>query len=79
QVDVNVTVTERATGSLLVGVGFSDADGILFQASISQRNLFGTGKELQLSLDTSSVTDVIQLRYNNPYYTEDGISRGFTL
>jgi len=79
QVDVNVTVTERATGSLLVGVGYSDADGVLFQASVSQRNLFGTGKELQLSLDNSSVTDVIQLRYNNPYYTEDGVSRGFNL
>jgi len=79
QVDVNVKVTERATGSLLVGVGYSDADGVLFQASVSQRNLFGTGRELQLSLDNSSVTDVLQLRYENPYYTENGVSRGFTV
>jgi len=79
QVDVNVAVTERPTGSLLFGVGYSDADGILLQASIQQRNLFGTGRELQLSVDTSAVTDVIQLRYDNPYWTIDGVGRGFTV
>ncbi len=79
QVDVNIEVKERATGSVLFGVGFSDADGILLQASVSQRNLFGTGRELNLSFDNSSVTRVINLQYVNPYHTIDGISRGFNL
>jgi len=79
QVDVNVDVEERSTGSILFGVGYSDADGILIQGQLSQSNLFGTGRELNLTADNSSVTERIRLRYLNPYYTINGISRGFTL
>lgn len=79
QVDVNVEVVERSTGSLLFGVGWSDADGLLFQAAITQKNLFGTGKEIDLAFDNSSVTDVLRLSYVNPYHTINGVSRGFTL
>ena len=79
QVDVNVDVVERSTGSLLFGVGWSDADGLLFQAAVTQKNLFGTGKELDLTFDNSSVTDVIRLSYVNPYHTIDGVSRGFNI
>ncbi len=79
QVDLKIEVKERATGSVLFGVGFSDADGLLLQASVSQKNLFGTGRELNLSFDNSSVTQVLNLQYLNPYHTIDGISRGFTI
>lgn len=79
QVDVNVHVQERSTGSVLFGVGYSDADGILIQGQLSQTNLFGTGRELTLVADNSSVTERIQLRYLNPYWTINGISRGFTV
>lgn len=79
QVDVNVNVEERSTGSILLGVGYSDADGILLQGQVSQSNLFGTGREVSFTADNSTVTERIQLRYLNPYYTINGISRGFTL
>jgi len=79
QVDVNVNVEERSTGSLLIGIGYSDADGILLQGQVTQSNLFGTGRELSLVADNSTVTKRVQLRYLNPYYTINGISRGFTL
>ena len=49
QVDLKVSVVERSTGSFLVGLGFSGDDGLLFQTSISQGNLFGTGKQLSLA------------------------------
>ncbi|MGA8259359.1 MAG: outer membrane protein assembly factor BamA [Arenicellales bacterium] len=79
EVDVDVNVKERSTGSILVGVGYSDADGVLLQGQIAQTNLLGTGRELNLTADNSSVVKQIQLRYLNPYYTINGISRGFTL
>ncbi len=79
QVDVNVAVKERHTGNLLVGVGYSDADGVLLNASITQSNLFGTGKELSFSIDNSRSTTNFNVRYLNPYHTPDGISRGFSL
>ncbi|HSH43649.1 MAG TPA: outer membrane protein assembly factor BamA [Arenicellales bacterium] len=79
QVDVNINVEERSTGSLLVGIGYSDADGILLQGQVTQSNLFGTGRELSFIADNSAVTERMQLRYLNPYYTINGISRGFTV
>jgi len=79
QVDVNVSVKERPTGNLLLGVGYSDTDGLLLNASITQSNLFGTGKELGFSFDNSRSTTNFNIRYVNPYYTKDGISRGFNI
>lgn len=79
QVDVNVTVKERPSGNLLFGVGYSDSDGLLFNASVRESNLFGSGKELAASFDNTRSTTNINLRYTNPYYTPDGISRGFNL
>lgn len=79
QVDVNVNVKERPTGNLLLGVGYSDSDGFLVNASITQSNLFGTGKELGVSFDNSRSTTNFNIRYVNPYYTKDGVSRGFNI
>ena len=79
QVDVNVNVKERPTGNLLLGVGYSDSDGLLLNASITQSNLFGTGKELGVSFDNSASTTNFNIRYTNPYYTKDGVSRGFNI
>ncbi|MGA9032172.1 MAG: outer membrane protein assembly factor BamA [Sulfuricaulis sp.] len=79
QVDVNVNVKERATGNMMLGVGYSDTDGLLFNASVTQSNLFGTGKELGASFDNSRSVTNFNVRYVNPYYTQDGISRGFNI
>ncbi len=78
QVDMNVAVKERATGNILLGVGYSDTDGFQVNASISQRNLFGSGNELGVSLDTSKSSTNFSVRYINPYYTNAGVSRGFS-
>lgn len=79
QVDVNVTVKETNTGSVLAGVGYSDIEGVILNASVSLKNLLGTGKELSASVDTSQANRNFNLTYVNPYYTLDGISRGFNL
>lgn len=78
QVDVNVTVKERSTGSLNLGIGYSDS-GLIISASVTESNLFGTGKELSLRLDNSDAASNYSVRYVNPYYTPDGISRGFSV
>ena len=78
QVDVNFTVKERSTGTLLFGIGYSDV-GIGVNASITESNLFGTGRELSFRFDNTQATRNFSLRYVNPYYTPEGISRGFTL
>ncbi|WP_240905692.1 outer membrane protein assembly factor BamA [Thiorhodococcus mannitoliphagus] len=79
QVDVDVSVTEKPAGNLAAGIGFSQSQGLLLNASVTQNNFLGTGKRVSLAFNTSSATRLYQLGYNNPYYTVDGISRGFNL
>jgi outer membrane protein insertion porin family len=79
QVDVNVTVTERNTGTLSFGVGYSAAEKLTVQAAVSQSNILGTGNLLAVQLSNGSVNKVYSLTYVNPYWTADGISRGFDI
>jgi outer membrane protein insertion porin family len=80
QVDLSVAVIERAsTGSINFSVGYGEADGAIFQLGYNQRNFLGTGREVAITLDNSSVTDVYEVRYTNPYYTTNGVSRSFFL
>ena len=79
QVDVNVTVTERNTGTLNFGVGYSAAEKLTVQASLAQSNILGTGNQLAIQISSGSVNKVYSLTYVNPYWTVDGVSRGFDL
>jgi outer membrane protein insertion porin family len=78
QVDLNVTVKERNTGSLQFGVGYgSGPDRLTVSASVSQANIFGTGNQLSFRINNSQVSRAYEVSYLNPYWTVDGISRGF--
>lgn len=79
QVDVNFDVKERPSGTLMAGIGYSQSQGFLVNASISQKNIFGTGKQVSATINNSSVNRIYSFSYNNPYYTVDGLSRGFRL
>lgn len=77
QVDVNLTVKEKPTGNLMFGAGFSSSESLILSTSISQQNLFGSGKSMSLSLNSGSINKTYALSFTDPYYTPDGISRGF--
>ena len=76
-VDVNYSVTEQPSGSISAGVGFSQTSGVILNGSITQDNFLGTGRRVSVSVNNSDVTTLYSFSYNNPYYTVDGISRGF--
>src|SRR5438309_717759 len=77
QVDVTVRVKERPTGAVLLGVGFSSVDKLIIQASVQQSNFFGTGNTVALQVSSGSVNKVVSFSFTDPYYTVDGVSRGF--
>ncbi len=77
QVDINFTVTEKASGNLLAGLGFSQSQGFIFNASVTQDNFLGSGKRISFTFNNSEFNTTYQFAYVNPYYTIDGISRGF--
>jgi outer membrane protein insertion porin family len=78
QIDVNFGVTEKASGNLSAGVGFSQVQGIVFNANISQDNVFGSGKRVNIGFNNSSYLTSYQLGFFNPYFTKDGVSVGYT-
>ncbi|MGE5666920.1 MAG: outer membrane protein assembly factor BamA [Betaproteobacteria bacterium] len=75
QVDVDVSVTERQTGNLLAGVGYSTAEGVVLNGSISQQNIFGSGNALSLAVNTGKYNRQLSMVFTQPYYTVDGVSR----
>jgi len=76
QIDINTTVTERPTGSLSLGAGFSSVDNFIFNASITQDNLFGRGQRLNFSTDLSSRRTNFNLNFTDPRIFDTNISLG---
>ncbi|MBI2509708.1 MAG: outer membrane protein assembly factor BamA [Betaproteobacteria bacterium] len=79
QVDVNVSVVEKPTGLFLLGAGFGSGEGVLLSGSVSQNNIFGSGRHLSAQINTSKINTTYSLSYTDPYYTVDGVSRGFDI
>lgn len=79
QVDVNVNVTEKPTGQINLGVGFSSTDKLVLSAGIRQDNVFGSGTSLGLDVNTSKANRTIAVTQYDPYFTADGISRSTEL
>ncbi len=77
QMDVNVSIKEKSTGNVSVGAGFSNNEGITLTGGVTQANLFGSGNHVSTQINTSKVNQVYSLSYTNPYFTDDGVSRGF--
>ncbi len=75
--DINVTVSERFSGNLQLGIGYSQVQGALINVGFSHENILGTGKNVDLTFDNSAASERYRFRYVNPYYTTDGVSRGF--
>ena len=75
QVDLTITVKEKATGNLQLGAGFSSADKLSLSGSIKQENIFGSGNYLGLELNTSKYSRTLVVSTVDPYFTVDGVSR----
>jgi outer membrane protein insertion porin family len=79
QVDMNVDVTEKSTGSVQFGAGLSSNEGVVLGFTVNQPNFLGTGNRVNTQINTSRRNTVYSLSFTDPYFTPDGISRGFDL
>ena len=75
QVDLNLNLVEKPTGSLSLGAGFSSGDGLGLQFGLKQENAFGSGNSLGVQLNTSKINRVLDFSTTDPYFTSDGVSR----
>ena len=79
QVDLNIKVTERNTGKVSIGAGLSSSEGVVGTLSVSQDNFLGTGNRIATAISTGDINKVYSLSFTDPYWTEDGVSRGFSV
>ena len=79
QIDVVVRVSERDSGNVNLFAGYSEGDGASFGMSLSQDNFLGSGDKFGFKINTSKSNTVYSVDFNDPYYTDDGVSRGFNL
>ena len=79
QVDLTINVTEKPTGSLSLGAGFSSGDGLGLSFGLKQENAFGSGNSLGIQLNTSKINRVVAVNTTDPYFTEDGVSRTYDM
>jgi len=78
-IDVTTTVTERPTGSISVGAGFSSVEKVIFTGSVSQNNLFGRGQSLVFSTSLSAIRSDFNLAFTEPRIFDTDILGGVDL
>lgn len=74
--DIDIVVTERNTGTISLGAGFSNFGGFILNGQINQINLFGRGQRLGLSIDHSKFNSVFNLNFTEPYFMDTEWSVG---
>jgi outer membrane protein insertion porin family len=79
RVVINVDVEEQSTGDFSVMGGYSTADGFMGQVSISERNLFGSGKFAKASATIGQYIRGIELNFVEPYLLDQRLSGGIDL
>lgn len=78
EVDLDFNVTEAPSATMSLGVGYTNTLGFLVNAAYSQPNFLGTGKAVSANATVASGQQSVSLSYFNPYYTMDGVGRGFS-
>ncbi|MDP3636290.1 MAG: outer membrane protein assembly factor BamA [Azonexus sp.] len=79
QIDINMKVTEKPTGNLMLGMGTSNIDKVILSGSIAQNNFLGSGNNVSIQVNSAKRTRTYVFSYTNPYFTPDGVSQGFDI
>ncbi|HKI73255.1 MAG TPA: outer membrane protein assembly factor BamA, partial [Pseudomonadales bacterium] len=79
QIDVDYTVEEAPSGSISATLGYAQDTGLLLGANYQQNNVFGTGNSVNLGLNHSAYQTSYNFTYFDPYFTVDGVSRGYSI
>jgi outer membrane protein insertion porin family len=79
KVNVDLSVEEKPTGTLSVGVGYSTSENIILSGNVSQENFLGTGRKVYLEAAISGVTQEYRLSFIEPYIFDLNLSSGFSI
>lgn len=79
QIDVEYAVEEQPSGSITASLGFAQSQGLVLGLGLSQNNFLGTGKRVSIGANRSDFNLSYNFSYLDPYYTVDGVTRGFNV
>ncbi|WP_413662814.1 outer membrane protein assembly factor BamA [Microbulbifer sp. CNSA002] len=79
QIDVEYTVEEQPSGSIGGTIGWAQSSGLVLGANIQENNWLGTGKSVGIGMNASTYQTSVNFSYLDPYFTPDGVSRGFNV
>lgn len=65
---VDIEIKEKSTGTFQIGAGFSSAENFIATAQIAQDNFLGRGQSVALSAQISSLRQLFQFRFTEPYF-----------
>lgn len=77
--DLLVSVEEARTGELMFGLGYGSYDKLMVNASIRERNLFGTGQSGQIYADWSYRRQLVNLTLSNPRVLDSKYSASLSI
>ncbi|WP_456404910.1 outer membrane protein assembly factor BamA [Hydrogenimonas sp.] len=77
KMDLVVNVKETQTGNIMLGGGYGSYDGFIVNASINDRNIFGSGLSVGVSLDFSRHRSYFNFNVTNPRIFDSDYSVGF--
>ncbi len=78
--DLTFVVDEAIrTGSISAGAGYNSAESWFVNLAFKQPNFMGTGKTIGMNATRSTHQYLLSLNYENPYFTQSGVSSGFSL
>jgi len=76
---IEVDVSERSTGELSFGAGYSTSEGPLGDVRLTERNLLGTGRSVRADFTISARTQQINFSYTDPYFLDRDLAAGIDL
>ncbi len=79
QIDINYSVEEQPSGSISATLGYAQYSGLILGLSYQESNVFGSGNSVGIGVNRSSYQTAYNLSFFDPYYTVDGVSRGYSL
>jgi outer membrane protein insertion porin family len=78
QIDIIYTVEEESTGSIGGNIGYSDF-GLMLGFNLQEQNFLGSGNTVAIGINKNIYTESYNFSYLDPYYTKDGVSRGYNI
>jgi outer membrane protein insertion porin family len=76
---IEVAVSERSTGELSFGAGYSTSDGPLGDIRLTERNFLGRGQSIQANFTISGRTQEIDFGFTEPYFLDREFAAGVDL